>query len=160
MKTFLAIFATLTAVVTAQAQFYAGAGVGYLIDSEEEYITAKIGYEVATAGRVTHAVEIEAGLYSDSASGIDMDMIPVTANYRGTVSVAEKLGVYFGGGLGAAFIDIDSPFGVNASETAFAVQGFGGVEFRASDRIALVAGARYIWVDEISPWGYNVEVGD
>jgi opacity protein-like surface antigen len=155
MKKFLAILATFTAAFAAQAQIYTGAGIGYLIDAEEEYFTARLGFQVAERGSLAHGLEVEVGFLTESEGGAKLDLVPVMANYRGSVTINDKLGIYFGGGAGASFFRVSTRWG-SVRDEAFSVQGFGGVEFRPTPNVSLLGGLRYLWIDDV--WG--VEVGD
>lgn len=155
MKRFLAILATLVAAFAAQAQVYTGAGVGYLIDSEEEYFTARLGLTLVERGAFAHALEVEVGFLTESEFGAKLDLVPLMANYRATATINDKLGVYFGGGAGASFFKVSTRWG-SVRDEAFSVQGFGGMEYRPTANVSLLAGLRYLWIDEV--WG--VEMGD
>lgn len=156
MNKILAILLTLTAAVAAQAQFYAGAGVGYLIDSEEEYFNARLGYTVAERASISHAVELDVGLLTESVLGADIDVVPVLVNYRGTAAINEKLNVYFGAGAGLSFVDVSVSGWGSDSDQGFTLQALTGLEFKASDSVSINAGLRYLWIDEV----WDIDMGD
>lgn len=150
----------LAAVTSANAELpYAGASVGYLIDSEEAYFAARIGVDVAQVHGLTHSVEVEVGLASLDESGAGLDLIPVMANYR-LASVRERqVGFYAGAGLGTARLKA-SVFGFDDSAWTFAAQAFGGVQYNVTPVMAITAGLRYIWVDDVDLYGSSIDVGD
>ena len=148
---------------SAQAAVIVAADAGYLVDAEEEYLTARVGFEVARSGEFSHQLELEVGYTEDKEYGIKADILPVTANYRFTATTTGPWGYYAGVGAGFARSRIDgaSIFGpVKLSDESFAAQAFAGVTYAASDRVALSLGAKYLWIDDVNFAGTSVEVGD
>lgn len=160
MKTLLSsILALALASSAVAASPYIGASVGYLIDGEEELISARLGFVVAESAQVNHGLELEVGYSGASESGVDLDVIPVFANYRGTLNTSEKISLQFGGGVGFSRVKA-SGFGVNFSDTPFSAQAFAGVGFRTTERSSIDLGARYIWFDDVSIAGVNLGSSD
>lgn len=160
MKTLLTLLLLTAATSAFAARPYVGASAGYWIDSEDNYFAARIGTTVAQATGLTHNLEVEVGFTSLGESGIDLDMLPVMANYR-LISERDqsKFGFYAGAGLGGTRLDV-SGFGVSDENWAFSVQAFGGVEYKIAPKVALTAGVRYLWIDDANFFGTNTEVGD
>lgn len=159
MNKLLSLAAFIIAATTATAGLYTGATVGYLIDSEEPIFSARLGFDVAQTDTLLHAVEAEVGITSDEEEGAEGDIVPLFANYRGVLKTSEKLDVYFGAGVGLALVDIDA-FGFSDDDQAAALQGFAGVEYKASPTVSLTAGARYIWIDDVTLFGFDADLGD
>lgn len=131
-------------------------GVGVDIEYDDGFaVGGQLGYKY-NVFRV--ALEFEYGHSGfDSVGGIDAD--GDFDAYRGTVSLyydfdnVSRFTPYFGGGLGAAYIDVDdaSVGGVNVdidSDTYFTAHGELGLAIAASDHVAIVPAYRFIWVDD------------
>ncbi len=162
-KHLIALLAAASLAAAAHAAVIVGTDVGYLIDSEEEYLTARAGFEVAKSDAFSHQLELEIGYTEDKEGGIKADILPVTANYRFVANSTGKWGYY--GGLGVGFarsrIDGASIFGpVKLRDNSFAAQAFVGASYRATDAVALNFGAKYLWIDDVNFAGSKVEVGD
>lgn len=139
---------------------YIGVGAGYLIDSEEEYLTVRFGGAFSTPSEdISHNLEIEVGYTSDSEAGLDGDIIPVMLNYRYAVDASDKLNFSVGAGAGAAFVDI-SGYGVSDDDVVFGAQTFATVGYRVTPSIDLSAGVRYIWLDDAELFGYKASLDD
>lgn len=164
MKKILSTFLLITGLAaSAQASIIVGVDAGYLIDSEEEFLSARVGFEVARTGDFAHHLEFEVGYTDDKEGGIKADLVPLTANYRFTAPASGQWSYYAGAGLGVARARIDgaSIFGpVKLSDEAFAVQAFGGFTYQASPAVALTVGAKYLWIDDVKFAGSSFEVGD
>jgi opacity protein-like surface antigen len=140
-----------------------GVDAGYLVDAKDEYISARLGHAFKTDANLSHQVEIEVGYTSEKESGFTGDLLPVTVNYRAE-SKAEKLGYYFGAGVGFARMEISGPGSgvpkISDNDSSFAAQAFAGLSLNASPTVVLHAGVKYIWIDDVKLFGINAEVGD
>lgn len=160
MKKLITLILLSAATSAFAASPYAGASVGYLIDSEEEFFAVRLGTQVAQSQGFSHNIEGEVGFASDGESGISLDLIPVMANYRLTGALGQtNLGFYAGAGVGATRLKL-SGWGYNDSSWSFATQAFAGVELKVTPRTALTAGVRYLWIDDDTLSGITAEVGD
>jgi hypothetical protein len=160
MKKFVSLVLLATSLaVSARAAVIVGADVGYLVDGEEVYYSARVGLPVAASNTLTHQVELELGYTSQEDSGAEGDFVPLTVNYRFESTPASKLGYYFGAGAGIAFTDV-SGFGVSDDGSSFAAQAFAGLTYQANPTVSLHAGVKYIWIDDVELFGTDVEVGD
>jgi hypothetical protein len=149
---------------SAQTTVSFGADAGYLIDSEEEFLTARLGFEYRGTETASHQLELEIG-YTEAEPTItsEAELIPLTANYRFVSRGPNRLGWHAGAGLGVAWTRIDgvSIFGpVRLRDHSFAVQAFAGINYQVGPSTALTLGAKYIWVDEVKLAGTSIEVGD
>lgn len=161
-KTLIALFIATGLAASAQAVVI-GADAGYLLDSQEEYLSARFGYEFKARETHAHQLELEVGFTRDSEAGLDAELLPVTLNYRLVAAGNGKFGYYAGLGAGFARTSIDgvSIFGpVRLRDNSFAAQGFAGVTYQAGPSTKLSLGAKYIWVDDANFAGSTVEVGD
>jgi opacity protein-like surface antigen len=160
MKKLIAILLLTTGLAaSAQAAVIIGADAGYLVDAEEEYLSARLGYAFKANASLVHQLELEVGYSKQEDSGAEGKFIPVTLNYRAETVAANRLGFYFGAGAGFAVTDV-SFAGFSDDGTSFALQAFAGVNFKASDSVSLHLGAKYLWIDDVDLFGTNVEVGD
>ena len=160
MKKLLTLILLSAATTAFAASPYVGASAGYLIDLEEPFFAARIGSEVARANGLVHTMEGEVGIATEKNLGLTAHYIPVMANYRiASEFGAGQVGFYAGAGLGSARIKI-SGFGLDYSSWTFAVQAFGGVEYKVTDAYSLTLGARYIWIDDVDAYGSSVDIGD
>ncbi|HEY8995303.1 MAG TPA: outer membrane beta-barrel protein [Lacunisphaera sp.] len=159
MKKFvsLALIATSLAV-SAQALILAGSA-GYLVDSEEEYLTARIGHEFKATSSLSHQGEIEFAYTGSKESGVKANIYPITANYRLVNTVSEKVSYHFGAGAGLAISEV-SGYGISDSGSSFTAQGFAGLDYRLSPNVTAQLGAKYIWIDNVKLFGTSIEVGD
>ena len=165
MKKLLSTLVLITGLAASAqaATIVVGVDAGYLIDSEEEFLSARLGFEVARTGDFAHHLEFEVGYTDDKEGGIKADLVPLTANYRFTAPASGKWSYYAGAGLGLARARIDgaSIFGpIKLSDEAFAVQAFGGFAYQATPAVTLSLGAKYLWVDDVKFAGTNFDVGD
>lgn len=165
MKKLLSTLVLITGLAASAqaATVIVGVDAGYLIDSEEEYLSARLGFEVARTGNFAHHLEFEVGYTDDKEGGIKADLVPLTANYRFTAPASGQWSYYAGAGLGIARARIDgvSIFGpITLRDEAFAVQAFGGFTYQASPAVALTVGAKYLWVDDVTFASRRTEVGD
>jgi opacity protein-like surface antigen len=161
MKKLLTVILLSAATSAFAASPYVGASAGYLIDSEDELFSVRIGAAVAQSAGLSHNIEGEVAFSSLSESGINLDLLPVMANYRltGPVGTQTKLGFYAGAGLGATRVKL-SGWGYDDNSWAFAAQAFGGIAYNVSPKAALTVGARYLWIDDVTLGGISAEVGD
>lgn len=164
MKKFVSLALIATSLAVSARALTLGADVGYLIDSEEAFYSARLGHVVKTDDSLNHQFEIEAGYSSQNESGVKGSFLPVTINYRAESIAANKLGYYFGVGAGFARTRIKfSGSGlpsISDSGTSFAAQGFVGLTYQASATTSLHVGAKYIWIDDVKLLGSSIEVGD
>jgi opacity protein-like surface antigen len=145
--------------VSARAAMTAGFTAGYLIDNEEELLTARLGTLFSSTEQVSHIAELEIGFTSISESGVDGDILPLMANYRAQFPGKGSFSGYLGGGIGMSRVKI-SGFGLSDSDWAFTAQAFAGLSYRLSETSALDFGARYINIQEATVFDFTEEVGD
>jgi opacity protein-like surface antigen len=159
MKKLIALAILATSLAVSARAIIVGVDAGYLLDSEEEYISARLAFPLKVQGTLTQQLELEAGITSMEDSGVKGDFLPVTVNYRLESTPAGKLGYYFGAGVGSAFVDV-SGFGLSDNDVTLALQAFAGVTYRASAAVSLHAGLKYLWMGDAELFGSSLEVGD
>jgi opacity protein-like surface antigen len=164
--------------------WFAGASIGYLLDAETEMYHGHLGVDFASNGTLTHSLFVEVGYaegldvafanvvtgnFGGNGPGPDtgllnlngqLEVIPVTFNYKVEGCITGSLNWYAGLGLGFAYADasytgtltgptfpgIGRSFSEN--DTVFAGQVFVGLMWQASDRFEVYTGLRYIYVDD------------
>jgi opacity protein-like surface antigen len=159
MKKFVSLALIAASLAVSASALNVGVEAGYLTDAKEEYISARLGYQLQSKDTLSQEIGLEIGYTSQKDSGIKGDFIPVTANYRFESTAANKLGYYFGAGAGVAFTDV-SGFGVSDNGSSFAAQAFTGLSYQVTDSVKLHVGIKYIWIDDVELFGTKVEVGD
>lgn len=163
MKKILTLLFIVTGLAASARAVIIGAEAGYLLDSEEEYVALRAGFEFKAVGPASHQLELEAGYTNEKEGGLKADLLPVTLNYRLQMAGTGKWGYYVGAGAGFARATIDgvSIFGpVRLRDNSFAAQGFAGVTYQAGPSTTLTLGAKYIWVNDMNFAGSTVEIGD
>ena len=155
--------------------WFAGGTVGYLIENEEEMYTAHIGVDLPNQLRGwDQAIYLEVGYIEfewcmndqeGSASNrlcLDIEIIPVTLNYKLEKQVSQSLNAYCGLGAGMAFIDAEVTGVGSADDTVFCAQLFGGVLYNVNSSWELSAGARVIYFedDDLESIGIDIENTD
>jgi hypothetical protein len=159
MKKFVSLALIAASLAVSARALVVGADAGYLVDSEEEYISGRIGHAFASNESLVHHVEAEIGYSSQKEAGAKGSLLPVTVNYRAQSIAANKLGFYYGIGAGIARTKV-SGFGLSDSGTSFAAQGFVGLSYQVTDTSAFHVGVKYIWIDEVRLLGSSYEIGD
>ena len=137
--------------------WFAGGSVGYLNDMDTEMYTLHVGAEYKCDDISSHAVFLEVGYANPSKShddqgtryNIDIDMTPITMNYKYERQLVGNLNWYAGAGAGLMIINSGSNFpGADFSETEFLGQLFGGLVYNVSDSFEVFGGARYLYMTD------------
>ena len=138
--------------------WFAGGSVGYLDDMDTEMYTLHVGAEYkCTDSAASHAIFFEAGYANPSNSWndddakfrADIDVIPLTLNYKYEAQLVGNLNWFIGAGAGAIIFDADSDHNdLDFSNTEFLAQAFGGLVYNFSDSFELFGGARYMYVTD------------
>jgi hypothetical protein len=188
MKKTLAIVGLGVATAVASARTpYVGASVGYLLDSKEEYLSARVGFDIAETAKLRHSLEAEVGNTTDRDGQSSRGSItPITLNYRATAPLGEKWTLSSGFGVGASVVDVrirgwygmvvgsftstDDYTGFYTNSygyydksdraMAFTWQAFVGGEFQIAHSLSITASARYLWIGDATLWGDSFRVGD
>jgi outer membrane protein W len=163
MKKILTSLFIITGLAASAQAVIIGADAGYLLDSEEEYLSARVGFELKASGPSSHQLELEVGYTDENEGSLNADLLPVTLNYRLHIAGSNKLGYYVGLGAGFARASIDGVSingAVRLRDHSFTAQGFAGLAYQVGPSTTLSLGAKYIWVDDMEFVGSTVEVGD
>lgn len=164
MKKFLTTLVLISGLAaSAQAAVIVGADAGYLVDSEEEFFSARVGFEISHANAFSHQLELEVGYTDTKDGGIKSDLVPLMLNYRLAANVNGPWGYTLGGGAGITRARIDgvSIYGpIKLRDEAFSAQAFAGVTYATTDKVTFSLGAKYLWIDDVTFVGQSFEVGD
>ncbi len=155
--------------------WFVGGGVDYMFDELEElYWYGKVGCKLSPQS----ALFLEAGWIGSEEDvsfqgvnvSLDLDIVPVTLNYSYEFAFTDKLSMYLGGGLGAAYNELEasaSGFGTSVSvsqdEWVFMMQGFSGLIYEFTPAFEGYVGMRYMWLDDpfgvaLDDWGVGAGV--
>lgn len=162
-------------------EWFAGGSAGYLTDLDEGMYGLQVGMEYRNPGaRGTHAIYLEVGFTQDDASydssawtppggtvemaQIDLNIIPITLNYKYKAPLTDRLNCFLGLGLGVAIVDSayhwswtqvvapPGPFEGSGNDDQTNVRFYGdvfaGLSFDVSDSFEVYTGVRYILMDE------------
>jgi len=162
--------------------WFAGGSVGVIDgdDWDEDIYTLHIGKERKCAGdKCSQAIYLEVGFTEsdfrdvDSVSSpgepdpiitttsitTDIEIIPITLNYKYECELSDKLNWYAGAGAGIALVDVDietsvsgdngGPTSESDDDTAFYGHIFAGLVYNVSDTIEVFGGARFIFMDDV-----------
>lgn len=163
MKRILTSLLLITSLAAPAQAVLVGVDAGYLLDSEEEFLAARIGFEVANARGISHQLDFEAGFTDTNEDGVKGDIVPLMLNYRLVKDGGPLWGYYFGAGAGIARTRIDgvSTGGpIRLHDESLALQALAGITYRLGETAELVLGARYIWIDDVTFVGQSFEIGD
>ena len=146
-------------VSTQHQGWYLGAGVDYMIDSEEPFYNGHVGYDFGNGS----SLFLESGWLGqedDSSFGLlfgaDVDIVPITINYKYEWMFTDSFGLYVGAGLGASNVDV-SVGPLSGDEWAFTAQAFAGLVYNVTPNFEIYGGARYIWIDDVELGGANID---
>lgn len=152
--------------------WFAGGSVGYLTDAHEEMYTLHAGVEYRSTpnSRASHAMYLEVGFTNPEESkfrnlpgprsGVfktDVDIIPLTVNYKYESALTDRLNWYVGAGGGVAFTDANVKLtrtlsgNVNkdrADDIVYFAHVFAGMTYDVSEAFEVFLGARYIFMDD------------
>ena len=169
----LACLAFLAASLAVSARaLIIGADVGYLLDNQDEILSARVGHAFKTGTGLSHQVELEYAYTSHDESfsllgapvTATTKLKPLTLNYRAETTTQNKLGFHYGVGVGLAQVSFSRPGSgvgrVADDDSALAAQAFAGVSYQATEAVALRLGAKYLWVDDVTLAGSRVKAGD
>lgn len=146
---------TMTTTDYINPHWFVGGGVDYMIDAEEPFYNGHFGYDFGNG----HALFLESGWMGQDDGGlfgVDVDVVPITANYKYRYNFTEKFGLYAGLGLGASSVDVSAGF-LSDDDWVFTAQGFAGLVYNVTPNFEIYAGGRYMWLDDVSIFGANVD---
>ncbi|MEK7949361.1 outer membrane protein [Luteolibacter soli] len=147
-------------MTTTQHQgWYLGAGVDYMFDAEEPFYNGHVGYDFGNGS----SLFLESGWIGEEEDAsflfpfsADVDIVPVTINYKYEWMFNDHFGVYAGLGLGAANVDVSAGL-ASGDDWSFMAQAFAGVVYNVTPNFEIYAGARYMWIDDVSLLGTSID---
>lgn len=159
--------------------WFVGGSGGYLVDNESGMITGHVGVDLPwTLAGMNQAVFLEVGwtecgdafdiarkgndqknrrtrkgFNANTSVAVDTDLqiIPITLNYKLEYEIASHLKLYAGAGAGIAVVDVDaSGSGFNGSDddVVFFGQVFAGLLYELTDNLEIYGGVRGLYMDE------------
>lgn len=136
--------------------WFLGGGVDYLVDAEEPFFNGHLGYDFGNGS----SLFLESGWVGEEEFvfpvNIDLDIVPITLDYKYEYMFNESFGLYAGVGAGASLVDISAGF-VSDDDWVFTAQAFAGLVYNVSPSFEIYAGARYIWMDDVSLFGASID---
>jgi opacity protein-like surface antigen len=140
--------------------WYLGGGVDYLIDAEEPFYNGHLGYDFGNGSSLFLesgwlGVEEEPSFLFPFLAA-DVDVVPVTLNYKHEFMFTDAFGLYVGLGAGASGVDVSAGF-LEDDDWVFTAQAFAGLVYNATPNFEIYAGARYMWLDDVSLFGANID---
>lgn len=100
-----------------------------------------------------------AGGFAQRCVNVELDVMPLTLNYKLERSVGTNLSVYLGAGAGIAFVDLEAG-ALSVDDEVFYAQVFGGGLYQVSEAVELFAGLRWIYMDDASFGGVDFALED
>ncbi len=140
-------------------KWFVGGGGEYLFDSEEDYWNGHIGYKFNDVSSIFLEVGWLGNESSRAGVDVDLDVVPVTINYKYQANLSGNLGWYIGAGLGASNVDLNVG-AASDDEWAFTAQVFTGLVYEFTPRFEMYLGLRYLWVDDTELFGVDTETVD
>jgi opacity protein-like surface antigen len=163
---------------TSLWQWFIGGSAGYLTDLDEAMYGLQVGLEYQAPGaRDSHAIYLEVGYTNDEASyrdvpgrpgaasryaSLDLDIVPITLNYKYQTTITGRLNGYAGLGAGIAIMDSSLDWSWNRallppndtgsgsddeSDVVFYGHLFAGLSCNVTDSFEIFTGVRYIFMD-------------
>ena len=161
-------------------EWFAGGSAGYLFDSDEAMYGLQVGMETRNpSNRANQAIYLELGFTQTETSyeffppipgsrweegEFDLNIMPITLNYRYGMDLTERLGCFFGLGAGVAIVDssydwswtqVTSPpvllrgsGSEDETDARFYGNVFAGLTYEMTESLRLFGGVRYIVMDE------------
>jgi opacity protein-like surface antigen len=150
--------------------WFAGASGGYLLDNESGMVHGHLGVDLPrrVAG-FDQALFLEVGWTecgddwehrgdlkgaappsTSKAFATDLQIIPITLNWKLERQLAPRLSFYMGAGAGIAIVDMDVSGAINGSDddVVFFGQVFAGLLYNLTDDFEVYGGVRGIYMDE------------
>lgn len=159
--------------------WFAGGSIGYLTEANEEMYTLHAGaeYRSRANNNISHALYLEVGFTNLEDSGFrslagprsgefetDVDIIPLTLNYKFEDALTDRINWFAGVGAGVAFSDADVKLtrrngSVNKDsedDTVYFGHIFAGLTYDVNDSFEIFLGARYIFMEDTN---FNINLG-
>ena len=163
---------------TCLTTWFAGASVGYLEEMDTAMYNVHVGvtnscwniagWNVALYAEVGYAQKS----WTDSFYGtvndehlvlhedIKLEVVPITANVKFEHQITGNLNAYIGGGLGMAWMHVDTDFGGSDSDWVFTAQVFAGLSYNVTPNCEIYGGVRWIYYDDPTLFGHSVDLSN
>jgi len=139
--------------------WFLGGGGDYMLDAEEAYWNGHIGYNLSDVSSIflevgwmgeDEDVSVDIGVTAPNIVDleVDIDIVPVSLNYKYEWALSDQLSWYLGVGLGAANIDVEVEDFGSDDEWTFMAQAFTGLVYEFTPAFEGYLGVRYMWFDE------------
>lgn len=139
--------------------WYLGGGVDYMFDAEEPFYNGHLGYDFGGG----HSLFLESGWLGTEEFvfpfNVDIDIVPITLNYKYEYMFNERFGLYAGLGAGASNVDVNVGF-VSDDDWTLTAQAFTGLVYNVSENFEIYGGARYLWIDDPDLFGATFDKFD
>ncbi|MCW1912140.1 porin family protein [Luteolibacter sp. GHJ8] len=139
--------------------WYLGGGVDYFFDAEEPFYNGHLGYDFGGG----HSLFLESGWLGTEEFvfpfNVDIDIVPITLNYKYEYMFNERFGLYAGLGAGASNVDVNVGF-VSDDDWTLTAQAFAGLVYNVSENFEIYGGARYLWIDDPDLFGATFDKFD
>ena len=95
----------------------------------------------------------------------EMDIVPVTLNYKYEYAITPCIGWYIGAGAGIAFVDAEVRVAggggtlADDSDEVFYAQAFTGITWNVTENFEVFGGARYYYLDSIDVGDDQIDTG-
>lgn len=142
---------------TSQHQgWYLGGGADYLFDAEEPFYNGHLGYDFGNGS----SLFLESGWIGEEEFvfpvNVDLDIVPITLNYKYEWMFNDRFGLYAGVGAGASNVDVNVGF-ISDDDWTLTAQAFAGLVYNVSENFEIYGGARYLWIDDPDLFGANLD---
>jgi opacity protein-like surface antigen len=141
---------------TQHQGWFLGGGADYFFDAEEPYYNGHLGYDFGNGS----SLFLEAGWIGEEEFvfpiNVDLDIVPITLNYKYEWMFNDRFGLYAGVGAGASNVDVSAGL-FNDDDWTLTAQAFAGLVYNVSESFEIYAGARYLWIDDPDLFGANLD---
>ncbi|WP_193213565.1 outer membrane protein [Luteolibacter marinus] len=141
---------------TQHQGWFLGGGADYMFDAGDVFYNGHLGYNFGNGS----SLFLESGWLGEEETVFpflqaDVDIIPVTLNFKQEFMFNERFGFYAGAGAGAANVDVAAGL-VNEDDWVLSAQAFAGVVYNVTPNFELYTGVRYLWMDDVDIAGANL----
>jgi opacity protein-like surface antigen len=169
--------------------WFLGGSVGYLTQAEEPMYNLHVGvtnscwnlfgFNASLFGEVGYTEEDDSsnhllfipnrrrgGTFVTLSDKVDMNIVPVTLNFKLERALVGNLNAYFGAGLGVSWVDMDrdvsngfSTVSSSESDWVFTSQVFAGLGYNVTQNCEIYGGARWLYLSNSKVGNQTVSLG-
>jgi opacity protein-like surface antigen len=113
---------------------------------------------------LAHSLQGQANVH-DTTMSYDLQIIPITLNFKLDRTLVGNLNAYFGAGMGVANVNLDINHGdswhsnVSEDDWVFTAQIFAGLSYSFTPAFEVYGGARWIYYQDADVGGHDVQHG-